>query len=428
MPRTICGRGVTTIVSSLHSIDQPYPLRAFLDTLRVAPNTVWTAGHTWTRKHVMGLANRAPAAVELDSMRAIVGEAMSAGAFGLGTGLEYTPAVYATLDEVITLARVASGARTLYVTHLRDEGANLLPAIEEAVTVARSVGQPVHISHIKSTGASNWGRTAQVFAMLDAAERAGTRVSFDVYPYLAYSTYSDLMFPPWALAGGTAAFAGRAADPAIRARIHSEMREVFRSQSGNTLESVQFRVHPTDSTLNGRTLADHLRARGLPLTLDAGFEALIDLQAAGGFIGVFTGMDERDVEAFLLHPRASVSADGDLVTPGIGFPHPRSYGAFPRVLARYVRERRVLSLEDAIHRMTGRPATVFGLIDRGVLQQGAFADIVVFDADRIADRATYGAPHQYAEGVVHLLVNGQAVLRGGATTGSRPGVAIRRRP
>ena len=204
------------------------------------------------------------------------------------------------------------------------------------------------------------------------------------------------------------------------------MRSLFRAQTGNTLESVQFREHPSNKALTGKTLADHLRAFGQPLTLDAGFEALIALQSAGGFTGVFYAMADADLDVFLQHPMASISSDGDLVTPGIGFPHPRSYGAFPRVLARYVRERHLLTVESAIHKMTGVPAAMIGLPERGLLREGNFADIVVFDADRIADHATYADPHHYSEGVVHLFVNGIAVLTAGLPTHARSGRPIRR--
>jgi N-acyl-D-amino-acid deacylase len=419
-------QGITTIVASLHSMDQPYPLGAFIDTLHVAPNTAWTSGHTWMRKRVMGLDNRAPSAAELVTMQGLVTEAMNDGAFGLGTGLEYTPANFSKTDEIIALARASSRPHAIYVTHLRDEGEALLPAINEALTIGRAAGMSVHISHLKITGQANWGGSARVMHVLDSATSAGTRTSFDVYPYLAYSTYSDLMFPGWALAGGTAEFAKRAADSSTHARIVREMRTLFRAQTANTLGSVQFRVHPTNPRLTGRTLADHLRALGRPLTLDEGFEALIALQAAGGFTGVFYAMADQDLDAFLQHPMASVSSDGDLVTPGVGFPHPRSYGAFPRVLSRYVRERHVLTLESAIHKMTGVPASMIGLPQRGLLRDGNYADIAIFDAERIMDRATYADPHHYAEGVVHLFVNGTAVLRDGALTTARPGVAIRR--
>lgn len=421
-------QGVTTIVNSLHSLDQPYPLEAYLDTLRVAPNTVWSAGHTWIRKEVLGLADRAPDATELARMEALVTEAMDAGAVGLGTGLEYVPAAYAGIDEVIALTRTSRRPNSLYVTHLRDEGDRVDAALAEALEVGRSAEVPVHVSHVKCTGAANWGCSRRLVDAFQAKRDAGRRATFDVYPYTAFSTYSDVLFPPWALAGGTAAFRQRVADPAQHARMAGEMQAIFRAQTGGTLDSILFREAAASASLTGRTLRDHLDATGRPPTLEAGIDALIELQSAGGFIAVFHAMSDADVDAFLLAEPAAVSADGDLVTPGQGHPHPRSYGAFPRVLGRYVRERQLLTLEAAIRKMTAVPADIFYLPGRGRLEAGAAADVVVFDTDRIGDRASYADPHHYSEGVEQLLVNGQFVLRDGMLTGSRPGAVLRRSP
>lgn len=416
-------QGVTTIVASLHSLDQPYPLGRFLDGLHVAPNTVWTAGHTWERKRVLGLADRAPTPDELRRMATLAREAMDDGAIGLGTGLEYVPATYAKTDEVVALARATRRPGAIYVTHLRDEGARLLPAVDEAIEVGRQAHLPVHINHIKSTGRANWGQGHAALARIEAANAAGIRTTFDAYGYTAYSTVSDVLFPAWALAGGDAAFKARAADAAVRARLKSGMARIYADQTGGELASVQFRDRPAG--FEGRTLADYLLAKGRPATLDAGLEALIDLQSAGGFTAVFHAMDERDVEAFLRHPDACVSADGDLVTFGEGVPHPRSYGGFPRVLARYVRERGTLSLAEAVHKMTGRTAEVFGLVDRGRVRAGYYADLVIFDPARVGDKATFAAPHQYPVGIPQVLVNGDFVIEDGDPTGRRPGRALR---
>ncbi len=408
-------QGITTIFNSLHSLDQPYPLAAFLDTLHLAPNTLWSAGHTWARSRVMGRENRAPTATELDSMAALVSRAMHDGAFGLGTGLEYIPARYAAMAELVALARAAKRPGSLYVTHLRDEGATLEAAVAEAIAVGRASRQPVHISHIKSTGAGNWGKSAAVLRMIDAANAGGVRVSFDVYPYQAYSTYSDVLFPGWVLADG---------QDSVRA--HDEMRDIFVAQTGGTAASVRFRTIASAPEFMGRTLADYLAAHHVAESLDAIVDALIVLQRDGGFTATVDAMSEGDVDTFLRHPQAMVSSDGDLVTPGVGFPHPRSYGAFPRVIARYVGERHVLTFEAAIAKMTSVPARMLGVTNRGVLRAGNVADIVVFDRARFVDKATFTDPHHYAEGVVHLFVNGDAVLQDGAMTHARPGRAIRR--
>ena len=420
-------QGITTIFNSLHSLDQPYPLGAFLDTLRVAPNTLWTAGHTWMRNRVMGHDNRAPTAVELDSMSALVSRAMDDGAFGLGTGLEYIPALYAQRAELVALARAAKRPGSLYVTHLRDEGATLELAVAEALDIGRATAQPVHISHLKSTGAGNWGKSTAILHTIDSANARGQRVSFDVYPYAAYSTYSDVLFPGWVLADGQDSVRARLTAPETLRRVRAEMRPIFTAQTSGTATGILFRTIPSAPEFTGRTLADLLASRGAAESLDAIIDVLIALQRDGGFTAMFEAMSERDIEAFLRHPASMVSSDGDLVTPGRGFPHPRSYGAFPRVLAQYAGARGVLSFEGAIAKMTGVPARALGLRERGLLRTGMAADIVVFDRSRFRDNATFTDPHHYAEGVVDLFVNGQAVILDGAMTGARPGRALRRR-
>lgn len=419
-------QGITTIFNSLHSLDQPNPLGAFLDTLRVAPNTLWTAGHTWVRSRIIGRENRAPTSQELDSMTALVSRAMDDGAFGLGTGLEYIPASFSKTAELVALARAARRPGSLYVTHLRDEGATLEQAVAEAIEIGMLSAQPVHISHIKSTGAGNWGKSTSVLRQIDAANARGVRVSFDVYPYPAYSTYSDVLFPGWVLADGPDSVRARLTNAEQLRRVRSEMRPIFVAQTGGTAASIRFRTIAQAPQFSGKTLADYLAAQNIVESLDAIIDVLIVLQRDGGFTATVEAMSERDIEAFLRHPASMVSTDGDLVTPGKGFPHPRSYGAFPRVIARYVGERHVLSFEVAIAKMTGVPARALGLKDRGVIRAGMMADLVVFDRARFVDQATFTDPHHYAEGVVHLFVNGQAVIRDGALTGARPGRTIRR--
>ena len=419
-------QGITTILAPQHSQDQPFPLDAYMARVRTAPNVGLFSGHTWIRKRVMGLANRRPTPAELAWMNSLVDSSMTQGALGLATGLEYTPATYAEPDEIVSLARTAAAYGGVYVTHMRGEGAGVMESVRQTLEVGRRTGIPVQINHLKVTGAAQWGWSERILALIDSAAARGTEVAFDVYPYDAYSTYSDLMFPAWALADGPAAFAQRVANPVTRARLVREMRDLFPKQTGPGPETIRFREMQAHPELAGKTLADHLRVTGQPLTIDAAVEALIALQLEGGFIGVFTGMDERDIERFIRHPRAMFETDGDLVEPGTGYPHPRSYGSFPRVLARYVRERKTLTLVDAIQRMTQMPAEWLAQADRGVLVPGKAADVVVFDPDSIADRAQYTDPHHYAEGIVHVLVNGQFVLRDGAMTGAKPGRFLQR--
>jgi N-acyl-D-amino-acid deacylase len=419
-------QGITTVLAPLHSQDQVFPMDTYRARVRMAPNVGLFAGHTWIRKRVMGLANRAPTAPELAWMRALVDSAMTQGALGLSTGLEYVPATYASVDEVVALADVAARSGGVYVTHLRDEGVAVFEATREALEVGRRAGIPVQVNHIKVTGAAQWGWSTRLLALLDSARASGLEVAADVYPYTAYSTYSDLMFPPWALADGPAAFARRVADARMRAQLVREMRIRFPQQAGAGPASIQFREVASDSSLAGKTLEDYLVARGQPATVDAGVEALIALQLQGGFIGIFHGIDDGDVERFLRHPGTMLETDGDLVTFGEGYPHPRSYGSFPRVLAQYVRERQLLTLEAAVQRMTSLPAQWLGISDRGTLAVGQKADVVVFDAATIADRATYTAPHQWPVGVELVAVNGAVVLEGGRMTGALPGAFLAR--
>jgi len=359
-------------------------------------------------------------------MRALVDSTMQQGALGLSTGLEYVPAAYAELDEVVALAEVAATYGGIYVTHMRDEGVRVVEAVHESLEVGRRAGIPVQINHHKVTGADQWGGTSRTLALLDSAAAAGQEVVHDVYPYTAFSTYSDLLFPSWALADGADAFSARVADPATRARLVSEMRTIYGQQTGPGPESVQFRTLDGREDMTGRTLADYLLDAGRPTTLDETIEALIELQLGGGFIGIFHGMDEADVIRIMQHPTAMFETDGDLVQPGVGFPHPRTYGSFPRILGRYVRELEALTLEEAVRKMTSAPADWLGQSDRGRLAVGMVADITVFDADRITDRAEFTDPHHYADGVVHVWVGGTAVLRAGEMTGARPGRFLER--
>ncbi|MEZ4415940.1 MAG: amidohydrolase family protein [Gemmatimonadota bacterium] len=419
-------QGITTILSPLHSQDQPFPLDTYAARVQMAPNVGLFAGHTWIRKRVMGLADRAPSSRELEWMRALVDSSMQQGALGLSTGLEYVPAAYADADEIVALAEVAAPFGGVYVTHMRDEGAGVMESVRQTLDVGRQAGIPVQINHLKVTGAAQWGWSERILALLDSASQAGTEVAFDMYPFAAYSTYSDLMFPAWALADGPDAFARRVADPATRARLVREMLDLFPRQTGPGPGTIQFREVTGRPELTGRTLADFLADRGRPPTVPEAVDALIELQLEGGFIGIFFGMDEADIDRFMRHLGAMFETDGDLVEPGVGYPHPRSYGSLPRVLGHYVRERGVLSLEEAVHRMTEMPAAWLAQERRGTLAAGRAADVVVFDPVAIANRSEYTDPHHYAEGVVHVLVNGAFVLEQGAMTGARPGRFLER--
>ncbi len=419
-------QGITTILASLHSGDQPWPLDQFMASLEVAPNVGFFAGHTWVRKQVVGLEDREPTADELEEMKRLVEETMRQGALGLSTGLLYVPANYARTEEVVELAKIAARYGGIYVSHMRDEGRGLVESADELIRVAREAGIPAQIQHHKAMGVAQWGQSTQTLAMIDEARAGGLDIKHDLYPYTAASTGSSVLFPPWALAGGPEELAARLEDPASRRRIEAGIADRMEQEwTGDDLARIQFRVVRSIPDYNGRTLADLAADRGLPNTVEAGVQLVIELQLAGGFSAIYHVMSEDDLERIMRHPQAMFETDGDSVGLGRGYPHPRSYGTFPRILSRYVREKGVLTLEEAVHKMTSMPAMQFGQDDRGLIQVGKFADITVFDADTVQDRATYTDPHHYSVGIVHVLVNGIPVIKDGSLTGAKPGTVLR---
>lgn len=419
-------QGITTIIASLHSGGQPYPLEAYMDSISMAPNVGFFSGHSWARRRVMGMADRAPTPSEMEEMKGLVEEAMEDGALGFSTGLVYVPGNFAETGEVVELARVAARHGGIYVTHMRDEATGLLDSVRETIRVSAEGGLPAQINHHKAVGATQWGWSERSLALIDSARAEGLDVTHDLYPYTASSTGSSVLFPQWALSGDREDFRARVEDPETRARMEEEIARIFRMErGGGDLSRVQFRHVPSAPEFDGQTLADLAEARGMANTIEAGVELAIELQLEGGFSAIYHAMDEDDVINILTHPRSMIETDGDPVGYGVGHPHPRSYGAFPRVLARYVRELGVLSLEEAVKKMTSMPARQYGQSERGVVAEGRLADLTVFDPEQIQDLATFTEPHRYSVGVRHLVVNGVPVLRDGSLTGNRPGRVVR---
>lgn len=390
-------------------------------------NVASMVGAGTVRRAVLGMADRRPTAAELGRMQVLVREALDAGACGLSTGLEYTPGGFAERDELTALASVLRGTGLPYASHMRNEDDDLLAAIEEALDVGRGAGVPVQISHLKAQGRRNWWKAEPVLEVLESARAAGIDVLYDRYPYIAYSTGLTSLFPIQAREGGTDAFLRRLDEPGHAERIEAEVRAKI--EKLGSWDAVQ--VTGTDSDAlawaRGRRLGELAMERGVePYAL------LLELirrdRGASGMVGF--GMGEENTARFLAHPLGMVCSDGSALAPygplSEGTPHPRAYGTFPRVLGHYARREGLMPLETAIHKMTGMPAARVGLRDRGRLAVGAAADIVVFDPDRIADRATFEAPHQYPVGIAHVLVNGRFTLRNGEHLGTRRGWALRR--
>ena len=422
-------QGVTTALGGPDG-SAPRPLGAYLDSARalgVGMNVGFLAGHNTIRREVMGTANRVPSPEELARMRGMVAAAMGDGAWGLSTGLRYIPGNFARTDEVVALARVAADSGGIYTSHLREEGLGLIEGVAEAIAIGRDAGIPVVLTHHKAVGQPMWGQTVRTLAMVDSARATGVDVMVDVYPYTATYTGIEVLVPTWALAGGDSAFERRLGDAALRDSIvRGIVFNILNDRGGGDIRRVQLARVPWQRELEGRTLADWAAERGLAPTPESGAGLVIEAVRRGSVSAIYHVLDERDVDRILRHPQAMVASDGRLTRPGEGHPHPRWYGTFPRVLGRYVRERRVLTMEQAVHKMTAQPAARMGLRDRGVLAEGKRADVVVFDPATVADRATFEAPHAYPAGIPWVIVNGKVAVEHGRFTGARAGRVLRR--
>ncbi|HJU73624.1 MAG TPA: D-aminoacylase [Gemmatimonadaceae bacterium] len=408
----------------------PSPFAAYLTRVQALPlgiNVAYLTGHNTIRRNVMGLADRAATSDELRKMQAMVAQAMGEGAFGLSTGLRYVPGYYSNLDEVVALSRTAADSGGIYTSHLREEGLGLIEGVAEAITIGERARIPVVLTHHKAIGTKMWGSSVRTLAMVDSARRRNIDVMIDQYPYTASSTGIAVLIPPWALAGGDSAFKRRIADVQLRDSIERGVVELLMTdRGGGDLRRVQFGRVSWDSTLEGKTLYDWAVKRGIEPSAAKAAALVIEAELKGGASMVYHVIDEGDVQRIMKHPMTMIASDGRLTRPGEGVPHPRAYGTFPRVLGVYVREKKVLGLEEAIKKMTSMPADRLGLKSRGRLQNGAVADVVVFDAARVADKGTFEKPHEYPVGIQHVLVNGVAVVQDGAMTTARPGKVLRR--
>ncbi len=417
--------GVTTFIEGPDG-DSPVPLAPFLDELEILPKSVNVGsfiGQGSVREKILGAVDRPPTADELDAMRALVEQAMADGAFGLSSGLFYVPGAFSSTDEVVELARVAGCGGGIYVSHIRDEASRILESVRETIAIGERGGLPTQVTHHKVIGAKNWGRSKDTLALVDEARSRGVDATVDQYPYTASSTsVAAALTPQWAQEGGEEKALARLRDPVERTKILAETARLIREErGGGDPRRVELSSCDWDRSLEGRNLAEVAAKRGLPATIEGAAEAALWIVEQGDCSGIFHAIGEEDLERILRHPATMVASDGGIYQPGEGVPHPRSYGTFARVLAVYVRERRVLTLEEAVRKMSGFPAARLGLVDRGILRPGMKADISVFDPERVRDAATFEKPHQYSEGWSFVVVNGKIVLEGGAVTAARPG-------
>lgn len=402
----------------------------YVDTYpATAVNVVHQVGHNTLRLMTVGMERRPATPEEIQAMAGLLEEALAAGALGLSSGLFTAPGANAKPEEIHALARVLKKHGARYSTHIRDEGNRVFEAVREAIAVARETGVHVQIAHLKLSGMDNWGGAEKLLAEIDAARREGVPVDCDQYPYDTGTNPLRNLLPPWVQEGGIGAMLERLKEQAVRARLRAEIDQVGLNNFGRipSWDAVRLAISASQPELAGRTIGDVARER----RLDA-FDQVCDciLSDKGHTRILVTSMAEEDVRAITKTPWILVGSDGNsLATEGItsqGMPHPRFYGTHARVLGACVRDLRLFSLEQAVHKMTGGSATALGWTDRGWLRPGHFADVVVFDPDRIGDVATYEKPHQYATGVSTVIVNGQVVIDGGDHTGALPGQVIRR--
>lgn len=422
-------QGVTTIIEGPDG-SSPFPLPPFfakLGATRFAVNFGLLVGHGTIRQQVLKTENRQATPEELDRMKALVDQAMRDGAFGLSTGLFYVPGNFAGAEEVIELAKVAARYGGVHISHMRDEAAGVLASVQETIRIGEEAGLPTQVTHHKIIGKKNWGRSADTLKLIHAARARGVDVTIDAYPYTASSTGTGALFPQWSLSGGPKALAERLTAPDQRARIKAEIvRRIIEDRGAGDPKNVVLASCSFDPSLAGKSLADVTRARGFAPTPENAADAAIDIQLKGGCSAIYHAISEEDVERILSDPLTMVASDGGIPVFGRDAPHPRNYGTFARVLGRYVRERNLMPLEEAVRKMTSLPAQRIGLLDRGLIRPGMAADLVLFDPALVADKAEFLKPHQYAEGVRSVWVNGVPALLDGKMTGKLPGQVLRR--
>ena len=419
--------GVTTVIAGncgASNIDMGKYFR-WLDSLRLSVNTASLVGHNDVRKTIMGRAKRDATEAELIQMEKLVEQAMKDGAVGLSTGLIYIPGTYAKTSEVVRLARVAAKYGGLYATHMRDEGDSVTQAIEEALHIGREANLPVEISHFKLSGQQNWGRSKETIALITDARKQGLDVTIDQYPYTASSTSLSTLIPDEILADGQDSINARLNDAATRQQVIKKMMHKLKNRRLKHFSYAVVAYYKADTSLNGKSIEAINLLKGRRHKASEEAITIIELMQQGGAGMVFHGMGEEDVQRIMQYPFNMFASDASIRAFGQGAPHPRGYGTNARVLAKYVREQNIISLEEAVRRMTSLPAQKFGLKNRGLLKEGMAADIVIFNEGEVTDLSTYEQPHQYSKGFVYVLVNGQLVMDAAKHTGVRSGYALR---
>ncbi len=419
--------GVTSVVTGNCGSSNTNLVKYFrqLDSVKTSINVATLIGHNDVREAVMGEARRDPTAAEQKKMEELVEKAMRDGAVGFSTGLIYVPGTYSKTPEVVGLAKAAAKYNGVYASHIRDEADAMIDAVEEAINIGRQAGIGVEISHFKTTYKPNWGRSTSMIELVEKARKEGIDVTVDQYPYIASSTSLNTRLPSWVFGGGRDSVFIRLKDPSTRAKIKKYMHDDLKEKLANDYSYALVARYLPDSSINGLNISQINVKWGNKPTADNEIETILKMIEAGGASMVFFSMDENDLKNIMQYPFNMIASDAGINKLGQGVPHPRGYGTNARVLGRYVREMKIVRLEEIIRRMTSLPAQKFQLSDRGLLRPGMAADVVVFDEATVNDMATFDKPHQYAVGFKYVLVNGNITVDNGKHNGVRGGVVLK---
>ncbi len=420
--------GVTTVVTGncgVSRLDVPKFFQE-MTAARAAINVATLVGHNTVRQQVMGGGvARDPSPAEMEEMKRIVDQAMRDGAAGLSTGLMYLPGSHAKTEEILALAKIASAYGGLYTSHMRSENLEIFEALEELITIAREAKIRTQVSHLKLSAPASWGQAKDVLAKLDQARAEGLDIAQDQYMYTASAMGVEMLIPQKAREGNNEDFQRLLADPERKAALFAEMKETLKAQGLKDYSYVTIAIFAADPSLNGKSIAEAAKLKRGSDSLDDQIEFILDFKLQGSGSGIHHVISEEDLATFLQHPLTMIASDGVPRLVGVDMPHPRSFGNNARALARYARELKVLSLEETIRRMTSLPAKTFHFKERGILKAGNYADIVVFDPDKVNDPATFADPHHYAVGFSEVMVNGVPIVHESALTGERGGMPIR---
>ncbi len=417
-------QGVTTLTEG-NDGSSPYPIDRHytdIDNLRISPNWAVFVGQGTIRQRVIGFGLRKATPDEMERMKQMVRDAMEQGALGISTGLFYVPGSFTSTEEVIELSKVAAEYNGIYISHIREEAAQLIDSVQETIRIGEEANIPVQITHHKVIGVENWGASIESLRLVDEARKRGVDVTIDQYPYTASQTSINALIPQWAQAGGREEMLSRINSAETYSTIKNEVvAKILYDRGGGDPKNVFISRNSWDPDMAGKNLAELAIDAGLEPTPENAADVVFDIIRGGGATAVYHAIGPEDVDRIMQHPATAIGSDGPVGVFGEGAPHPRQYGTFARVLGLYVRERKVLSLEEAIRKMSSQSARRLGIHDRGLITKGYFADIAIFDPDEIIDKATFENPHQYAIGTKFVLVNGTVVVENGQHTGARPG-------